>query len=89
MPMIDELFAFVCEESPGEEGLCAFLGPDGWLPAVAADQQRIELLRPYAERIARSGKRIRLVKFSRREVLELVGSSPLPTSSLLGSDEHA
>ncbi len=64
----------VCEH--GNEGLCA--GPMGHLgivPIIAADEARLELLRPLAARIAQlSAKRIVLVRFTGRVDIEAMGA---------------
>lgn len=73
MPQISELFAFIAEDSgPDDEGIVAF-NPEGllWMPMVAADRERVDSLRTWAQAIAKStGQKIRLVRFSTREVLE-------------------
>lgn len=73
MLRIDEMFAFVVIDETGE-GVTGFMGPNGqWFPMVGADMARIDQLRPMAHELARmSGKEIRLLKFSRREELEVI-----------------
>lgn len=72
--LISELYAFVCTEADGGEGVAAAYIGDAWMPLVAADQARVESLRPIAANISKiSGVPIRLVKFSQRENLEQVG----------------
>jgi hypothetical protein len=70
MPKITELFAFVCEESPGDEGVMGAtmnipgVGPS-FTPLVGADMKRIESLRPIAEQIkAMSGKEYKILRFT-------------------------
>jgi hypothetical protein len=47
------MFAFISEESPGNEGVMAFKAPNGlWWPMVGADMARVEQLRPIADKIA-------------------------------------
>lgn len=71
MPVIEELYAFVCEETPGEEGVCGANMNGQWMPMVGADLLRIESIRPLMKRLAEvSPGPIRLVRFSTREVLE-------------------
>lgn len=75
MPLrIDELYAYVSVDEDGDEGLCAFLGPDGsWMPMVAADEARVEQLRPIAQDIIQhSGMAVRLLRFSTRSEIEVV-----------------
>lgn len=73
MPLvIEHIWAFIAEDEQGE-GVCGFLGPDGWMPLIAADQARVESLRRVAKDIkATSGKTIKLVKFSLREEVEVI-----------------
>ena len=63
---IEQLYAFVSEDEHGDEGVCAFVGPDGrWMPMVGADEAMVERLMPVAREIAEtSGMSIRLVHFS-------------------------
>lgn len=70
-PDIKELWAFISDEDG--EGVAAFLGPDGiWMPMVAADQTRVDSLRPMASELAkRSGVSVTLAKFSIREDVEV------------------
>lgn len=72
---IDQIWAFVSVDEKGDEGLCAFQSSMGWTPLIAADEARLESLRPVAQRIAdASGKPIRLLKFSTREIVEEIQS---------------
>ena len=73
MPKIEEIWAFIAEEGPDDEGLCAFKLGDSWLPLVGADKARIESLKPMAERIAKTtGKEILLAKFSVRTDVQVI-----------------
>jgi len=47
MPKITEMYAFVaCEdETPDDEGIIGLMGPNGPMPAVGADMDRVEWLR--------------------------------------------
>ena len=78
MPRISEMFAFIAEDAgPEDEGVVAtsIHHPLGviHMPLVGADMARVASLRPKALAIARaSGKRIRLVRFSLREELEVI-----------------
>ena len=73
MPQISEIYAFITEDSgPDDEGIVAF-NVDGrvWMPLVAGDLARVSSLRVMAETIAQTtGRKVHLVKFSTREVLE-------------------
>jgi hypothetical protein len=74
MPRIDQIFAFiVADAGPDDEGIAGFLSGQGWLPMVAADSGRVDSLRAIAQRIANQGKPVALVKFSVREVVEVIG----------------
>lgn len=69
---IDEMFAFVAEDTDGE-GVCSFHTPEGWMPLVGADVGRVDSIRHIAQAIAdRSGRTIRVLRFSVREELELI-----------------
>lgn len=73
---IGALWAFVAVHDDGDEGIIGVLGPRGWVPAVAADQERLDLLRPQMREIARNFPReIKLVKFHQREDVETIGGS--------------
>ncbi len=70
---MDELFLFVAEDEEGE-GLIGQRIGDQWIPFVCADKARLNSLRPMAENIAReSGKKIKLIKFTTRTELEVIG----------------
>ena len=52
MPKIDELFAFIVEDSgPDDEGVAAQLIENVWLPMIGADLARVESLKPAARGI--------------------------------------
>lgn len=76
MPRIDEMFAFIAENEPGEEGVTgitvsSFSGSDIFMPLVGADMERMESLKQVAKELAATtGKPIKLVKFSKREEIE-------------------
>jgi len=80
MPRIEEMYAFIAEDSgPDDEGVIGIQtgpGDDGqrlWLPLVGADMARVNSLRPIAQGIGRRiGKKIVLVHFSNRQVLEVI-----------------
>ena len=71
MPRIEEMFAFVGEDSgPDDEGVVGMNTGAGWMPLVGADMARGESLRPIARDIAaQSGKKIKLLHFTHREDL--------------------
>ena len=71
MPLITEMWVWVCTESEGEEGIPAIQTWQGPMPLVGADRERIESLRPYAESVALElGLPVKLVRFTGMEVLE-------------------
>lgn len=74
--VIDEMFAFVAEEGPGEGIMaCSLPIPTGdgtvremMTPMVGADMERVAQLLPIAEEIAGvAGKNFRIVRFTNRE----------------------
>lgn len=72
--VIDEVYVFIAVDEQGE-GIPAMTLPGlGTVPLIGADKDRIDSLRPYADRMARmSGKKIKLVKFTTRVELEELG----------------
>lgn len=75
MPRIEQLYAFVAEDSgPDDEGVIGAMTKDGWIPLVGADMARVNSLRPIAEGVARQlGKPVKLLQFTNRQDLELIG----------------
>ncbi len=72
---IDEMFAFITTDKKGNEGVAAYYSRElgGMLPMVGADMARVESLKPKAQEVARlAGCRVRLVRFSKREELEVI-----------------
>ena len=71
MPLIEEIWAYVVTESPGEEGIPAVSGTGGMvIPLVGADGERMQSYRPHAVSIAADmGKQVKLVRFSNMEVI--------------------
>ncbi len=73
MPKITELYAFIAEEGPDDEGIVAMKIGDNWVPMVGADMDRIDSLKPIATKIANHyGKKITLAKFSTRTDVEVI-----------------
>lgn len=61
---ITEITAFTAIDNDDEEGICAFMSPDGmWMPMVAADITRLTQLRDQAELFRASGVEIRERRF--------------------------
>jgi len=72
---IDALYAWVATDPDGGEGVCGanIPGLGGMVPLVGADMDRVKSLRPFAEATrAASAYPVRLVRFSRRDDLELL-----------------
>ncbi len=61
-------------DTDGEEGIPAFTGFDGThIPLIAADQLRVESLRPIAAQMAKElGKPLKLVRFDNRTEMETI-----------------
>lgn len=75
MHKITHLWAFVCADSDGDEGLPAVYQPQTgmMMPLVGSDLVRVDLLRQQAQMIAdKSGQTIELRKFSVCEVIETI-----------------
>lgn len=71
---VDELWAYLFT-SPEDnvEGIAAVHGTDGWTPMVGADEERMRMLRPAAEALARFlSLEVKLVRFSHREDVETI-----------------
>jgi len=69
---ITEMYAWVCEEPDGGEGVPAVdLGTGLPMPLVGADRERIESLRRHAiNGVLPMGYPVKLVRFHEMEVLE-------------------
>lgn len=75
MPKIETMFAFVVADAgPDDEGLVAFHDSKmGWLPMVAAEAKSVQGLLPIAQSIAKKqGKRIQLLEFSVRRLVQVI-----------------
>jgi hypothetical protein len=67
---IQSIWAYVSVNENGEEGICGFNDPrtQQWLPMIAADEERLKSLKPFAHQIALVTKQqVKLVKFHTRE----------------------
>jgi hypothetical protein len=65
---ITEITAFTVIGPDDEEGVCAFLSPDGiWMPMVAADITRLTQLRDRAEMFRAEGIEVRERRFIQEE----------------------
>ncbi len=79
MPRITEVFAFIAEEGPENEGIVAMMVGDKWMPMLGADMKRMESLRPIAQKIAGiHGQKITLAKFTNRVHIEDIVPQDMP-----------
>lgn len=68
---ITEMWAWVCTEPDGDEGIPAFNSAMGRMPLVGADEARIRSLEPLARSVAHDlGLPVKLLKFSSMEIIE-------------------
>lgn len=69
---ITEVWAWICTEADGGEGIPAMSAPGGMvLPLIGADAERLISLRPAALDVAQGlGLPIKLVRFHQMEVIE-------------------
>lgn len=78
---IEEIWAYVAIDpyaKPGDEGIIGAKAPGSnvMLPFVCADKARIESLRPIAEDMAKSHNvDLKLIRFSKREVVEVINKA--------------
>ena len=72
--LIDELFAWVAEDPrTGLEGICGVMLQGQPFQACSSSRATIEKMRPFVIDAARAtGKPIRLVRFSKREIVETI-----------------
>lgn len=73
LAQIKSIYAFLSVDEGGE-GVCAApLGDLGAVPLIAADEARLESIRPAAQYIAKVfNKPVRLVQFTERRELEVI-----------------
>lgn len=70
---IGAIHAFVAVHSDDDEGIVGIPTIDGILPAIAADKQRLDELRPLVERLSKSQDLpIKLVRFDQRTDVETI-----------------
>ena len=73
VPRIEQMYAFIAEEGPDDEGVIGMNTRLGWMPLVGADMARVKSLRQMALQVAReAGKPVKLLRFTRREELEVL-----------------
>lgn len=71
--VIEKIYCFISKDEDGDEGVCGFKTAVGWMPMVAADRERLNLLTPIAKQIAQATKRpVELVEFSVRRSAEVI-----------------
>lgn len=57
--------AIAIDRETGEEGVAGMLTPAGWMPLIASDRIRLELVREVASRLAEERQMlVRMVEFS-------------------------
>ncbi len=70
LQQIDAIYAVIADNEEGEGVVGASIG-GMQLPLIAADETRLKNILPLARQIAKTtGKRLRLVKFTNREIVE-------------------
>lgn len=70
---IDSVWMALSVDDDGTEGVCAFMSNNGWVPLVAADENRLADIRKMARQIAYSENRlVRIVRMTTREEVELI-----------------
>lgn len=68
---ITELYVFAAVHADGDEGVIAAPLGDAMMPLVAADRERLKILRPIARAIGEAaGMQVKLLRFTHREELE-------------------
>lgn len=61
---VTELYAFICVEDSGDEGIMAFTAPSGvTLPMIGADMARVNALRPIADKMSKHYNRFYEIKY--------------------------
>lgn len=70
---IGAIHAYIADNGDEGEGVIGAMMGIVFIPFVAADKQRLEALRPEAQRIANeTGKPVKLIRLSVREDLETI-----------------
>ncbi len=64
---ITEVYAFVAKDKDGHEGIMGIKTPDGWMPMIGADIERVDHLVPIADKIAvMSGQKYEIRYFTQK-----------------------
>jgi hypothetical protein len=67
---ITEMFAFVCTDEDGDEGVIGYTDGINWFPMVGADMARVESLMPMAQTMVNTTKSpIRILRFGSMELI--------------------
>lgn len=72
---LNEIWAYISEDEAGNEGLCGFQDPNTklWVPMIAADEVRMQSLKPFAHQVAVvTNRKVKLVKFHNKEELDTI-----------------
>lgn len=68
---IDAVWAAVSVDDDGTEGLCAVFTGSGWMPLLAADEDRLPFVRQQAAIIAtRDSRKVYVIRLAERSVIE-------------------
>lgn len=71
---ITELYVFLSIDENGNEGICGEMINGRWMSMTTSKPRIVEIMMPRAEIMARAtGKTIRLVRFTNREVIKTIG----------------
>lgn len=69
---VDELYVFISKDDQGNEAVVGQKLGDSWMPFVAADKGRLDILIPMAKELAKhTDKKIKLIKLTKREDIEI------------------
>jgi hypothetical protein len=78
---ITELFAFICTDENGDEGIPAINLIGMVMPLIGADRKRIESLREAGQDSAnKTGRQVRIAVFRGMEVIEVLEPQPKPNN---------
>jgi hypothetical protein len=68
---ITEIWAWICEDTPGSEGLPGASIGGTFMPLIGSDRQRVESMRDFAVAVRiGTGRPVKLVRFTQREDVE-------------------
>lgn len=68
--MMDEIYAVLSIDEKGE-GICSMMTPQGGMPMIFGHARMLDKIKPAIEHMAKeTGKKLRLVKFKKIEILE-------------------